>query len=566
MRSKDDTLLTGAEYILKKIRLTGVKHIFGIPGAHIDPLYAAFTGADIEPIINCHELSAGYMADGYSRASNKLGVLIGIGGPGSNNMITAVNTTRVENTPLLIITGDVPVCFSDVPGFQNGNNIGTNDDAIFKIITKYSKRIKNVADLVLSMDEAIAKALTPPYGPAHLIVPFNVFNETTGAEPKPVDYNKLKYWKNESSEETVTRLKNIILSDKKIILWIGGTLNKKEEAKHIKEIAEQFYIPVATSYNTKGVIPEDHELALGNFGFAGSKLSKEIFFSDEPDVIVGFDIEQTERNSLNWNPDLYKNKELILINFPGSYTNCNYGETIKNNPLYILKSLNISLKGEKYETLNRKKWFENLLQNINSDVEYLHTPRNGNIEPYRLVQILREEMPADTILFTDSGNHRIFPGIHWVTKSPESFYSAATVAPMGWAIAAGIGCKFNRQEPVVIFTGDGCMQMHGIELKTAAKHNKAILVIILNNSAYGSIYMRYSKISEKTAKMAAITEIDWNLFSKSFGAEVFEVTSEIDYINHIHRFLSKQKLTILNVRTPVNSYIIDASLIKSAFI
>jgi len=243
--------LTSAEYIITKLRLAGVKRIFGIPGRHIDPLYAALIKSDIEPIVNCHELSAGYMADGYSRASNKLGVLIGIGGPGANNMITAVNTARIEKIPMLVITGDAPICLSDIPTFQCANEFGTNDDSIFKIITKFSKRISDIEDLVFSLDEAITISLSPPYGPTHLIVPNNVFTESIVVEAKPVDYNELKYREIGNAEEIITRLKKNILSEKKIIFWIGGILNKKEQAKHIKDLAEKFHIPVATSYHAK---------------------------------------------------------------------------------------------------------------------------------------------------------------------------------------------------------------------------------------------------------------------------------------------------------------------------
>lgn len=558
-------MLTGAEYILKKISLIGVKFIFGIPGKHVDPFLIATENTDILPIITCLELSSGYMADGFSRGSNKIGVLFGIGGPGSNNMVTAVNLARIEKSPLLVITGDAPVSFSDVPGFQCANTLGTNDDAIFKVITKYSRRIENIEELASSLDDAIRIALSPPYGPSHLIVPFNVFIETTTAIPKSVDYYKLKHWKNDNSEEIVTRIKNLILSDKKLVFWFGSSLNKSEQAQQILDLAEKFHIPVTTSYTAKGVIPGDHILSIGNFGYAGSSIAKEIMFSNKPDVIIGFDVEQNERNSLNWNPNLYKNKEIILINYPGRYSNEKYGHTIENNPIYILKSLHTSLMNELYDNSLRKLWYKELLKNIKLTVNNITVSYDDKIEPSRLIEILQKETPKETILFVDAGTHRLFPGFHWKAKSSESFFSADIIAPLGWAIAAGIGCKFYRQEPVVIFSGDGCMQMHGIEIKTAVKYNKPVLIIISNNNAFGSIYSRFSKVSDELAELARITEIDWTLFCKSLGAEAFDVTSEASYIKHIRSFFSDQKLTILNVRTPVKPGIYDVSLTIPAF-
>jgi acetolactate synthase-1/2/3 large subunit len=558
-------VLTGAAYILKKLSLIGIKNIFGIPGAHIDPLITASVNSDIDTIINCHELSAGYMADGYARTSHKLGVITCIGGPGSNNMVTAINMARIEKVPLLLISGDVPSQFSDVPGFQCANEFGTNDDAIFKPITKFSKRIEDIDDLVQSLDKAIEIALTPPFGPSHIIMPYNVFLETTSAYPETLDFDELKYWKNEQSSQTISRIKELIVSDKKIIFWIGNSLNRTNQAKHIKALAEKFHIPVASSYSAKGVFPEDHNLALGNFGFAGSNLSKKIFLSHELDVIIGFDIEQNERNSLNWNSDLYQGKELISINFPGSYSNKKYGESIEDNPFYILRLLYATLMHEKYDMSLRVDWFKEMKQRFNTKTTPLPISNNGTLEPGRLIQIMQKEIPEEAILFVDSGNHRVFPGFYWKAPLPQSYYSGSIIAPLGWALAAGIGCKFGRKEPVVVFTGDGCMQMHGIELKTAIKYKKPILVVLNNNKAFGSIYRRLAKISEEATEMADITEINWNMFGKSFGAEVFDIHTEANFIKHIRVFLADQKLTILNVSTPVAPFIHDISLAKSAF-
>ncbi len=558
-------MISGAEYILRKLETIGVNHIFGIPGAHIDPLFTATTKTNIKTIINCHELSAGYMADGYSRCSGKLGVVLSIASPGSNNLITAVNTARIEQAPLLVISGDVPTNLSNVPGFQNGNSLGSNDDELFKIVTKYTKRVNNINELILFIEEAIRAAYTPPFGPAHLIIPYDVFNTMTPVLPKAEKYHELKYWKNKNSEEIISHIKSLLLSEKKVVFWIGTSLNKREQSKQIVELATKFNIPVATSYGGKGIIPENNKLALGNFGYAGSSLSKELLLSDQCDVIIGFDIEQNERNSLNWNPNLYKNKDIVLINFPGSFSNAKYGKSFENNPFYILKTLHDDLIHKTYDNGTRKRWFEKFKQKVNSSNVSFSAIGNETIEPGRIIEIVQKEVPKESILFVDSGNHRIFPGFHWKTQLPESFYSAEKTAPLGWAIAAGIGCKIYRKEPVIIFTGDGCMQMHGIELKTASKHSIPVLVIIANNSAFGNVHVRYSKISDDAADLASITEINWNLFSKSFGATVFDITSEKCLIEKVHDFLLDEKLTILNIKTPVNPYILDKSLTKSAF-
>jgi acetolactate synthase-1/2/3 large subunit len=398
-----------------------------------------------------------------------------------------------------------------------------------------------------------------------LIVPYNVFKETTESKPKQVDLDSLKFWESNTSSASISKIRALIIGSKKIIFWIGNSLNKKEQSEQLFKLAEKYHIPVATTYSGKGSFPENHELALGNFGYAASNLANEVFLSDAADVIIGFDIEQNERNTFMWNPKLYEGNEIILVNYPGSYFNKKYGKTITDNPLFVLKSLFGLLEKEEYDSSSRKRWFNRVLQNITLKSSLIPALKNGTIEPGSLIQILQKELPEESILFVDSGTHRVFPGFYWHSPVPQSFYSSSLVAALGWAVAAGIGCKFSRSEPVVIFTGDGCMQMHGIEIKTAVKHNMPVLIILTNNSAFGAIYNRYAKISESAARMASITEIDWNMFGKSLGAKVFEITTEKQFIQQIHAFISDQKPTILNVRTPVSPYIYDVNLVKSVY-
>jgi len=534
--------------------VSGVNHFFGVPGLHIDPLYIASVNSGINAVVNCHELSAGYMAEGYSLTSEKLGVLVGIGGPGSNNMITSITNAKREKTALLVITGDVSTKLSDVPAFQCANEIGTNDDAIFKLITKHSERVRNINQLVGSLDKAIRIAMTPPFGPSHLIIPQNILLEMTTEIPVEIDFKKLKYWKQDNSDKTVDMLSQLILSDKKVIFWIGSSLNKSDEASYVLELAEKFNIPVTTTYNAKGVIPETHELSLGNFGFSGSYASRELMLSDKADLIIGFDIEQNERNTSSWDPRLYKDKEILLVNFPGEFKDNRYGKTIEDNPYYILQSLYFKLKNRKYTSKSIKIRSDFWKHQNKEEVLNTTATENTRLEPGRLVEIMKQEIPPDAMLFVDSGNHRIFPGIYWRSQKPKSFFSAATLAPLGWAIAAAIGGNFAQNKPTVIFTGDGCMQMHGIELKTAVKHQRPVLVIIINNGALGSIHSRFSKISEEAASLTNITEIDWNSFCKSFGAEVHEIKTERSFRFYLRKFLSSHKLTILNVRTTLSPY------------
>ena len=139
--------MTGADFILKMISALGLKHIFTVPGAHIDPLIEATRFSDVHPVVCCHELGAGYMADGYSRVNKTPGVIACIGGPGAGNLVTAVQTARIEKTPLLILSGDVPTSLEFRPAFQSAGNFGSNDAHLYTAVAKFSKRVSRALDL-----------------------------------------------------------------------------------------------------------------------------------------------------------------------------------------------------------------------------------------------------------------------------------------------------------------------------------------------------------------------------------------------------------------------------------
>lgn len=562
MSQKAEEKIMGASFIFKQLEKIGVTKIFGIPGLHIDSLYIASNNSSVEIITCCHELSAGYMADGYSRASGKLGVVVGISGPGAGNMITAIQTSKLEKYPLLVITGDTSTRFINKPAFQAGNKYGTNDDKVFKLVSKFSERVWEAKNLKKQLIKAIQSAMTPPCGPAHLIIPHDIFLKEINEFPEDIDLQGLKMWKNKHSDEIVEHLKEIILGDKKVVIWVGEHLNKKEYSNQITAIAERYNIPVITTYSAKGTIPESHPLSKGSFGYAGCLQAKELILEGEPEIIIGFDVDQNERNTLNWEPKLYQGRKLYLVNFPGSFSN-GTEFSFENNPFYILNALFHSLKEILYQGGRRKNWLNALKNRTYTHVSY-DLEVNKLLEPLTIVQTLQDLIPANSVLFVDSGSHRLFPGMAWKSEIPDSFFSASVMAPLGWAIAAGIGSTFERKEPVIIFTGDGCMEMHGIEIKTAVKHKKPLLIILNNNEAYGNLFIRYLAVSEEVANLVKITEIDWDKFAESLGAEVYSVRDIESLKHYVTQFLNSPKVMVLNVRTPKIPLIPNGAINTSA--
>ncbi len=556
--------MTGADFILKMISALGLKHIFTVPGAHIDPLIEATRFSDVHPVVCCHELGAGYMADGYSRVNKTPGVIACIGGPGAGNLVTAVQTARIEKTPLLILSGDVPTSLEFRPAFQSAGNFGSNDAHLYTAVAKFSKRVSRALDLPDLMAQAISCALSSPCGPAHLMIPYDVLKEPLTDAPVDFPVNIQENSASAACQDVLARLCSVITGNDKTIFWLGEAINTCSHSRLILEIAEKYHLPVVTTYGAKGVISEAHPLCFGNFGYAGSARANAILLRGDVETLIGFDIEQNERNTLNWNPQLYAGKKIILVNASAGFTPDQRVETHIACPRRMLEGLHPALDSIPYRPNGRAQW----VQTLKNDISEKPPPCarcDGKIDPTDLMKGLRRELPPETIFFVDSGAHRIFAGTDWQALKPETFFSASVTAPTGWAIAAGIGGKIGQPVPVVILTGDGCMQMHGIEIKTAVRYGIPVIVVLCNNSGMGNIHRRFVDVGQDVAKHALITEVDWSAFARSLGATAFDAEDEASLTRALRQCLNKPVVSLINVRVPINPRLRNEVYCKSAF-
>ncbi len=556
--------MNGADYILKTLSASDIKCFFTVPGAHLDPLLEATDFSDLKPIVCCHELAAGFMADGYSRVNKTMGVVAAIGGPGAGNLVTAVHTARIENIPMLIITGDVPSSMSCRPAFQSAGDFGSGDDRLFAAITKYSRRVTSVQDLPGLLAFAVAEALSPPRGPVHLIIPYDVFKETLSEETGILPVCILPPAVSGDASRSIASLCEIISGDSKTVLWLGDAVNTGELSQSVLAIAEKFHLPVATTFSAKGVIPETHPLSLGNFGYAGSSRANFVMLSEKVETIIGFDIEQNERNTLNWHPGLYEGKKVILANYSRKFAPADHIEFLCGDPAGVLVRLHHALEKIPYNVNGRAEWYRRVTKSVPEDV-VPPSRHHGKIEMAVLMKILRRQLPVETLFFVDSGMHRIFAGTDWQALRPETFFSAAATAPTGWAIAAGTGGKIGCRDPVVILTGDGCMQMHGLEMKTAVRYGIPVIVVLCNNHGMGNIHRRLARVSVEAAEHTSINEVDWTAFARSLGVRAFDAEDEKSLVNSLQLCLREPQASLINVRVPIDSRIRHEAHCRSAF-
>ncbi|RDI37275.1 thiamine pyrophosphate-binding protein [Aquicella lusitana] len=518
------------QFLLDALHAEGISYAFLVPGGLIDPLLEALaTNVHIKPIIACHEGGAAYMADGYSRASGHFGACFCIGGPGITNTATALAAARSDESPVIVISGEVSTLLEGRGTFQDsGMDTALNDLRVIQGLTAQQFTILDAQMTPVFLRKLLAKMVTPPCAPVHLVVPVNIQETEVDAPYQPITQaiNRPDMLDHQAS----ARCWDYLRGKKNIVIYAGEGVEKADASASLIEFAERFQIPVTTTLRAKGVFPEDHPLSLGIFGYSGTRQAIETLLSDQVEILLVLGSGLNQRDTLFWNTKLKPSSALIQVDVNPEVIGDTYqtqlpivgdcGEFLR----YLLQSPPEKLALLEETKSDRQKWLTQIRalprfydeENCKSDAIPIH--------PARVIADLRKVMPRDTIVLVDSGAHRAFAGHYWQSYAPRQYISATNLGPMGWAIPAGIGVKLAQPEhPCVVITGDGCMLMHGIEIQTAARYGVSVIYVVINNSALGNVYLRAKKVGPQAAALTELPTHDWVAFAKSLGADGIRV-------------------------------------------
>jgi acetolactate synthase I/II/III large subunit len=565
--------MLGSHFIIKALKQEGVNYLFMVPGGLIDPFYPHLFNEDSPiPIVAAHEGGAVYMADGYARASGKFGASLVIGGPGLTNAVTALAAAYVDRSPLFVMSGEVPTSWEGRGGFQDASAATFNDVEVVERVTLFSEAVENPALLKHHLQAALSKMFGRNNGPVHLSLPVDIqkaeIKETYSAflhqcnNQHPFDPKRISdFWRllvPTDSEEGVL---------KKIAILAGEGVVASGGAKELQEFAEAYQIPVASTLRAKGVLSEDHPLSLGIFGYAGTRHAIDALLSSNLEALIVLGSGLNQRDTLFWNKRMQPSKALIQVDKEESSISTTLLVDLpilgdcKGVLQHLLKD---NSKGELLKKSNsfRTQW----LKQIREKPRLYDTDSQINtsvpLHPAFIITELRRSLPRNTILLVDSGSHRAFCGHYWQSFGVREYLSATNLGPMGWAIPAAIGAKLARPEAIcAVVTGDGCMQMHGLEVQTAARYNLPILFIVMNNSALGNVYLRAKEMGEKPAELTKIPTHDWAGFARSLGAAGITVRNADEISGAFSKALSNQNgPTVIDVHcgrdfpTPVSPY------------
>ncbi|MCB9080455.1 MAG: thiamine pyrophosphate-binding protein [Lewinellaceae bacterium] len=504
--------MKAAEFIFQSMANQGTKQLFFVPGQQIDALVKNLQDTSaVTPILCASEGGAGFMADGAVRFSKKPGFLASIGGPGLANVVPALLTAYLEQYPLVVISGDNPQKLAAWPSFQNATDIGSKDLAWAGQLTKYACRVTDIAALPSLLTLALEQALSYPYGPVLLQVPNDVFDQEVDAMPVP----RAACSAPAISPEGTQAIAAVLAQEKGTCFFLGSTGLQTSTQEALLAICESSQIPVITTLDSKGIIPETHPLNYGVLGYGSppNKQARKLLQKMERVIILG--VKLSDRNTDNWDPSLFNTNKRLF------YIGAHLPEAIRNawDDLTFIQADPDEFLQQVYHQLGSYQSRAQAKQPIGQ------APK-GPISvavplPGKFVHIIRRWLPARIPVFVDAGSWKETMGKFWTVKQPGTFFMSPDVGSMGWAIGAGLGAAIQNQPyGAVIFTGDGSMGMHGLELATAVRYNIPVTVFVLNNGTLQSVKDRHTADPKSLLKLP---EINWKTFGESIGMTAFRI-------------------------------------------
>jgi acetolactate synthase-1/2/3 large subunit len=518
-------MVAGTDFILDALVREGIDHLFMVPGGLIDPFLPALARhPELKPIVAAHEGAAAYMADGYARASGRFGAAIGIGGPGLCNMATAVAAAKTDSSPILVLSGEVPIEMEGLGEFQDASQASLDDTSVMRPLTRLSMTVASGQNLNHWLRHGLTTMLAQPSGPVHLSITHDVMTADCTADYVPVS----PFFEQVTSLSLPAAEKAIALLGKgvRIAILAGAGIEHDSAAAALKTVAERWSIPVATTLRAKGVFPEDHALSLGVFGYAGTRHATAALLDPELEVLLILGSGLNERDTMHWTLRDKSKALMIHVNtdMQEMTSQGDAGHIVPGSCRAFLELLSRADGAAAAALVQGQAARQSWLTAAKAGPRLYDTENcrrtTRPIHPAAAVSALRSAFPRDGILLVDSGAHRAFAGHYWSAYEPRTYISATNLGPMGWAIPAAIGVQCAQPgRRVAVITGDGCMQMHGMDIQTAARYRLPIVYIVLNNGALGNVWLRAHQYGALPSELTTIPDHDWAGFARSLGAQ-----------------------------------------------
>ncbi|HEX3019900.1 MAG TPA: biosynthetic-type acetolactate synthase large subunit [Chitinispirillaceae bacterium] len=470
--------LTGAQVLIDALKKEDVSVVFGYPGGVVIPIFdVLYDTEEIKFVLTRHEQAAAHAADGYARATGKVGVCLATSGPGATNIMTGIATAFLDSIPMVAITGQVSTALLGSDAFQEADVVG-----ISRPITKHNFLVKSIDELPVIIKKAFHIASTGRPGPVLVDIPVDVSRAVTESYSYPETISIRSYKPNTTGHiRQIQKAAEAIANAKKPVIFAGGGIIHSGAYEELLELAQSTNIPVTTSLMGLGCFPGNHPLFIGMPGMHGAKAAN--FAIQECDLIISIGVRFDDRVTgyvakfapeatiIHMDIDPAAISKIIKVDIP-----------VVGDAKKILTELNKLVKPRDADAWNEKviKWKGKKL--------FTYTDSKEVIKPQAVIEAVYRETNGKAIIATEVGQHQMWTAQYYLFDRPRTLLTSGGLGTMGYGMPAAMGAAVaDPGIPVIDIAGDGSIQMNIQELATLSINNIPVKVVILNNSYLGMV-------------------------------------------------------------------------------
>ena len=508
--------LTGSQIVIECLKEQGVDTVFGYPGGAIlnvyDELYKHKD--EITHILTSHEQGAAHAADGYARATGKVGVCLATSGPGATNLVTGIATAYMDSIPVVAITCNVGVSLLGKDSFQEIDIAG-----VTMPITKHNYIVKDVNNLADTIRKAFVIAKEGRPGPVLIDIPKDVTAnkaEFTAQEPKVVKPSE------DICEKDLESAVRMIRESEKPYIFVGGGAVLSEASKELYEFVKKVDAPVTDSLMGKGAFPGTDPLYTGMLGMHGTKASN--YGVSECDLLIVAGARFSDRVTGNAKK-FAQNAKILQFDVDAAEMNKNIliTEGVVGDLKVVLQKMN-----ERLEQQDHKAWVEQIMS---YKEKYPMTYHPDVLSGPFVVEEIYRQTNGEAIISTEVGQHQMWAAQNYKYTEPRTLLTSGGLGTMGYGLGASLGAKVGRPEKTVVnIAGDGCFRMNMNEIATAARHNIPVIQVVINNHVLGMVRQWQNLFYGQRYSATVLNDaVDFVKLAEAMGAEGVRVATQEEF-------------------------------------
>ncbi|HJC16146.1 MAG TPA: biosynthetic-type acetolactate synthase large subunit [Candidatus Fusicatenibacter intestinigallinarum] len=504
--------LTGSQIIIECLKEQGVDTVFGYPGGTILNVYdELYSHPEIHHILTSHEQGAAHAADGYARATGKVGVCMATSGPGATNLVTGIATAYMDSSPVVAITANVGKSLLGRDSFQEVDITG-----VVMPITKHSMIVKNIEDLAKTLRRAFKIAKSGRPGP----VLVDITKDVTAAkyEYEYKEPEKIERQVNTITEEALEEAATLIRKAKRPYIFVGGGAVISGASEEVRELAHKLQAPVCDSLMGKGVFPGDDPLYTGMLGMHGTKTSN--LGVTKCDLLIVLGARFSDRVTGDTSR-FAKNAKILQFDIDAAEINKNVvvDACVIGDLKEALKRLNERLEPKEYP-----EWLEEIR---GLEKRYPMKHEDGLTGPAVMEELYRVTK-GDAVITTDVGQHQMWAAQYYIYKEPRELLTSGGLGTMGFGLGAAMGAKMGRPEKTVInIAGDGCFRMNMNEIATLSRYQIPVIEIVINNHVLGMVRQWQTLFYKQRYSYTVLDDAtDFVKVAEALGAKGIRVTKK----------------------------------------